>query len=61
MSMLQQSATESEEKLKEARRKELEFLQKEKALKEKEEELDLQVQRTLMAEREKMKDQLLKK
>lgn len=60
LSMLQRSATENEEKLKEARRKELEFLHKEKALKEKEEEMELSVQRTLMAEREKMKEQLMK-
>lgn len=60
LNMLQRSATENEEKLKEARRKELEFLHKEKALKEKEEEMELSVQRTLMAEREKMKEQLMK-
>ncbi|HNP23700.1 MAG TPA: DUF2130 domain-containing protein [Panacibacter sp.] len=60
LTMLQQSATENEEKLKEARRKELEFLQKEKMLKEKEAQMELSVQRTLMAEREKMKEQLLK-
>lgn len=60
LSILQQSAIENEEKLKEARRKELEFLQKEKALLLKEEELDLKLQRTLLSEREKMKDQLLK-
>jgi hypothetical protein len=55
--VLEQSATENEGKLKEARRKELEYLQKEKALKEKEEELELTLQRQLMVEREKLKEQ----
>lgn len=56
--MLEQSAVENEEKLKEARRKELEYLNKEKALKEKEEEMELQLQRQLINEREKLKEQL---
>lgn len=56
--VLQQSALENEEKLKEARKKELDYLQKEKALKVKEEELELQVQRQLIDEREKLKEQL---
>ncbi|MES2330340.1 MAG: DUF2130 domain-containing protein [Bacteroidota bacterium] len=60
LKMLQQNATESEEKLKEARKKELDFLQKEKQLKTKEEELELQLQRQLMEEREKLKEQLQK-
>ncbi len=60
LKMLQQNAAESEEKLKEARQKELEFLQKEQGLKIKEEELQLTVQRQLMEEREKLKEQLLK-
>lgn len=55
--VLEQTATENEGKLKEARRKELEYLQKEKALKEKEEELELTLQRQLMVEREKLKEQ----
>lgn len=58
LKVLQQSAEENEEKLKESRRKELEYLQKEKALKVKEEEMELQIQRQLMAEREKLKEQL---
>jgi hypothetical protein len=58
LKVLQQSAAENEEKLKESRRKELEYLQKEKALKVKEEEMELQIQRQLMAEREKLKEQL---
>jgi len=58
--MLQQSITDNEEKLKDARKKELEFLQKEQALKNKEEELELSLQRRLMEERERLKEQLLK-
>jgi len=60
LKLLQQSASDNEEKLKEARRKELEFLQKEQSLKIKEEELQLTVQRQLMEEREKLKEQLFK-
>ncbi len=56
--LLEQSVVENEEKLKEARRKELEYLSKEKALKEKEEEMELQLQRQLISEREKLKEQL---
>lgn len=58
--MLQQNAADSEEKLKEARKKELEFLQKEQSLKIKEEELQITLQRQLMDEREKLKEQLQK-
>ncbi|SJZ54753.1 DUF2130 domain-containing protein [Sediminibacterium ginsengisoli] len=60
LKLLQQSAADNEEKLKEARRKELEFLQKEQSLKTKENELELQLQRQLLEEREKMKEQLVK-
>lgn len=60
LKMLQQSASENEEKLKLARKRELEFLQKEKALIEKEAEIELKMQRQLMGEREKMKEQLAK-
>lgn len=60
LKLLQQSSIENEEKLKEARRKELEFLQKEQALKTKEEELQITLQRQLMVEREKLKEQLQK-
>jgi len=60
LKMLQQNAADTEEKLKVARSKELEFLQKEQALKTREEELQLQVQRQLLAEREKIKLQLQK-
>jgi len=60
LKMLQEADQEKEEKLKEARKKELEFLQKEQALKTKEEELELSLQRQLMEEREKLKEQLSK-
>jgi len=58
--LLQQSAAENEEKLKTARLKEIEFLQKEQALKNKEAEMELQLNRQLMQEREKLKAQLQK-
>ncbi|MFL9483680.1 DUF2130 domain-containing protein [Chitinophagaceae bacterium LWZ2-11] len=60
LKMLQQSAADNEEKLKESRRKELDFLKKEQELKTKEEELQLTVQRQLMTEREKLKEQVVK-
>ena len=58
--LLENADREKEEILKEARRKELEFIRKEKILQEKEAELELQVQRQLMKEREALKDQLKK-
>jgi hypothetical protein len=60
LKLLQQNAADNEEKMKESRKKELEFLQKEQSLKTREEELQLTVQRQLMEEREKMKEQLQK-
>jgi len=60
MKLLQQSVTDNEEKLKEARRKELEFMQQAQAFKIKEQELELSIQRTLMDEREKLKEQIFK-
>jgi hypothetical protein len=60
LQMLQQNAVETEEKLKEARKKELDFLQKEQMLKTKEGELELSLQRKLVEEREKLKQQLFK-
>lgn len=57
LTILQQNAADNEEKLKEARKKELEFLQKENDLKIKEEELAITVQRQLLEEREKLKQQ----
>jgi len=58
--LLQESASDSEEKLKEARKKELEFLQREQELKSKEANLELNVQRKLLEEREKIKQVLQK-
>jgi len=58
--ILQQTVSDNEEKLKTARLKEFEFLQKEKALKEKEEEIELDVQRKLLQERESLKTQFQK-
>ncbi len=60
LKMLQEADVEKEEKLKLARQKELEFLQKEQALKVREEEMQITLQRQLMDEREKLKEQLQK-
>lgn len=58
--LLEENAADSAEKLKMARQKELEFLQKEQALLNKEAEMQVQMQRQLMQEREKLKEQLVK-
>jgi len=58
LKVLQQSAADNEERLKEARKRELEFLQKEKALTEKEAEMELSVQRQLLEGRERLKEQI---
>ena len=60
LNLFRQNAAETEEKLKEARKKELEFLQKEQALINKEQELQLTIQRQLIEERAKLKEQLAK-
>jgi hypothetical protein len=60
LKLYEDAASESAEKLKEARKKELEYLQKEQALQTKEAELQINLQRQLMEEREKLKEQLLK-
>ncbi len=60
LKMLQQNAAENEEKLKLARQNELIFLQKEQALQNREAELQLTLQRQLLLEREKLKEQLIK-
>lgn len=60
LKLLKESAADNEEKLKEARKKELEFLQREKALQNKEAEMEIQLQRQLLTEREKIKEQLQK-
>src|SRR6478672_12022286 len=58
LKILQESCIDTEEKLKQSRRKELEYLQKEQELKNKEEELELQVQKRLMDERNKLQQQI---
>lgn len=49
--LLRENSKENEEKLRQARQRELEFLQREQAIKTREEELELQVQRRLLEER----------
>ncbi|OQP62378.1 hypothetical protein A3860_28895 [Niastella vici] len=58
--LLQQTNKEQEDKLSQARQKELEFLQREQALKNKEAELELSVQRKLQEERTKLSEELRK-
>lgn len=60
LKLLEDAAAENAEKLKESRKKELEYLQKEQALQNREAELQISIQRQLMEEREKLKEQLLK-
>ena len=58
--ILQQEKNDNEEKLKEARKKELEFLQKEQQLKNKEAELEITVQKKLAEERHSIGEQIRK-
>jgi hypothetical protein len=58
--MLEQNNKENEEKLKLSRQKELEYLKKEQELKNKEDELDITVQKKLQQEREKLSEDLRK-
>lgn len=58
--LLQQSNKDNEEKLKEARVKELSFLQKEQDLKNREQEIEIQIQKKLLAEREKISEEVRK-
>jgi hypothetical protein len=58
--LLQQNATDNEAKLKEARQKELAFLQKEQQLKNKEAELDIEMQKRLLAARNELAQQIRK-
>ncbi len=60
LKLLQQNATDNELKLKESRKKELDYLQKEQLLKNREEEMQITLQRQLMEERVKLKEQLQK-
>ena len=58
LSLLQQSNEEQQEKLKTARQRELEFLQKEKMLNDKEAELELSLQRQLQEERTRIAEEI---
>jgi hypothetical protein len=60
LALLKNSAAEAEEKLKLSRQKELEFLQRESQLKQKEEEMELAVQRKLQEQRNELTDQIRK-
>jgi hypothetical protein len=60
LNLLTQHNKDNEEKLKLARQKELEFLQKEQALQTREAELELSVQRQLQEERSKLTDEIRK-
>ena len=58
MKMLQDQCSETDQKLKDARKKELDFLQKEKQLQTKEEELEITLQKKLQEERQKITEQI---
>lgn len=60
LKILQQSNQDNEEKLKEARIKELSFLQKEQDLRNREQEIDIQIQKKLLSEREKISEEVRK-
>jgi hypothetical protein len=60
LKILQHAVTDNEEKLKEARKKEFDFLQKEQVLKRKEEELELSIQKKIIEEREKLSIEIRK-
>ena len=60
ITMLQQSVAENKNKLEESRKKELEFLQKEQQLKNKEAEMEITIQKKMLEERELLKTQLQK-
>lgn len=60
LQLLEQNNRENEERLKEARRKEAEFMRLEQDLKTKEAELELEVQKQLQLEREKLSEDIRK-
>ena len=60
LKLLQQSNNDNEEKLKTARQKELEFLKKEKELKTKSEEMEIELEKKLAAERLLLTEQIKK-
>lgn len=58
MKMLELSCEENTEKLKEARKKEFEYIQREQKLKEKEAELEIELQRKLLQQRTQLAEQI---
>ena len=58
LKMLQDSCSDNEEKLKEARKKELTFLQKEQELKTRQEEMELDMQKRFLHERERLSSEI---
>ena len=58
--LLDQTNKDNEEKLKQARQQQLEYLKKEQELKTKEEELELSVQKKVLVEREKLAEEIRK-
>lgn len=60
LQLLRTANSDNEEKLKEARKKELEFLQKEQQLKNKEAELEIELQKKLQQERSTLAEQIQK-
>jgi hypothetical protein len=58
LQMLQQAKTDSEEKLKAARQKELLFLQEQQRLQDKEQQIDLEIQRKLLEARSNLEEQI---
>lgn len=60
LQLLKSANSDNEEKLKEARKKELEFLQKEQQLKNKEAELEITLQKKLQEERSQLSEQIQK-
>lgn len=58
--LLQQNQKENEEKLKQARERELEFLKMQQALQQKEQEIELQIQKKLLEERSKLSEVIRK-
>ncbi|MFM8592402.1 MAG: DUF2130 domain-containing protein [Sphingomonadales bacterium] len=60
LKLLEQTNSENEQKLKEARQQQLDYLQKERALKTKEEELEITLQKKLQTEREQLAAEIRK-
>lgn len=60
LQLLEQNNRDNEEKLKEARKREVEFMRQEQELKNREAELEIRVQKELQLEREKLTDEIRK-